>query len=158
MGRATKAGGRVLFGAEGGHGINFRRAAGGEPAGEEGDEREERGDGGEGERVVGRDGEKERRKRVGEQERAGEAENESEKGETKTLAEDEAEHIGALGAERHADAEFLGALRNRVGDGAVQTDRGEEKGDSGEKPSEQRGRATGGEAVADARLHRAKIG
>ena len=40
-----------------------------------------------------------------------------------------ADHLAAIGAERHADADLVGALRDLIGGDAVQSDRGEHQRD-----------------------------
>lgn len=51
-------------------------------------------------------------------------------------AEDEAEDIGAHRSQGHADAEFVGALDDGVGDDTVESDAGEEKREGGEGSKE----------------------
>ena len=62
-----------------------------------------------------------------------------------------------LRAERHANADLARALRDRVTQHAVGSDRRQEQRDAGENSGEQRGRATRDQAVRDARVHRADV-
>ena len=48
------------------------------------------------------------------------------------MSNDEAEHIGALRAERHANADFVGPLHDEERHHAVNADRSEDEGDRGE--------------------------
>lgn len=50
--------------------------------------------------------------------------------------EDEAENFAAIGAESHADAEFVGASGDTVRNHAVKTYRGEDQGRSGKDGEE----------------------
>lgn len=104
---------RGLLGAEGVHGVDAGGAAGGDERGDEGDDGEEGGHGEIGERVARavhiREGVLDALAAEGrDEEREAETEDELHG----ALAEDHREDRGAVGAERHADAEFGGALVN----------------------------------------------
>ena len=43
------------------------------------------------------------------------------------LPDDHPQHVASLSAERHADADFLRPLRDRIADDAVNADRGEQR-------------------------------
>ncbi len=62
-----------------------------------------------------------------------------------------------LSAERHANADLARALRDRVTQDAVRSDRRQEERDAGENPREQRRRATSDKACRDARIHGAEV-
>ena len=57
---------------------------------------------------------------------------------------DQADHIARARAERHADADFVGALRHRVRDHAVDAERGEDQRERGEEGQQQRQEARAG--------------
>ena len=51
------------------------------------------------------------------------------------MQEDQAQDGGAAGAERDTDSYFAGTLCDRVGEHAVQADRGQSQGDAPKKPT-----------------------
>ena len=57
-------------------------------------------------------------------------------GEPGGFAEDHAEHLAGLGAERHADADLAGAAGYVVGHEAVDADAGEDEGEDAEGSGE----------------------
>ena len=78
--------------------------------------------GGKRERIGRADAVEQRRHKPGDNNRSNNPEPDTQKREPSTLAKDEAKNVAAIRAERHADAEFLSALRDAVGDHAVNPD------------------------------------
>ena len=62
-----------------------------------------------------------------------------------------------LRTERHANADLARALRDRVTQDAVSSDRRQEQRDAGENSGEHRRRATRDQALRDARIHGAEV-
>ena len=70
-------------------------------------------------------------------------------GDARALQQDHLHDIFAAGAERHADADLLRALRHRIGDDAVDSDTGEHERESAEQAEQDERDA----AAADRILH-----
>jgi hypothetical protein len=102
--------GSELFGAERLQGIDGCGSPGGQVAGGQGDHYKQDSDCGEGEGVVRGDSEELTAHEAGEAESEDHAEDNTEEGHFCALAEDEAEDVGALRSEGHADADFAGAF------------------------------------------------
>ena len=64
------------------------------------------------------------------------------------LADDQAENVAGLRAERHAHADFAGALLDRVSDRAVDADGREEQRDGREDAEQRHHQASPGRALA----------
>src|ERR1700682_5219179 len=88
---------RQLLVAEGYDGVDAGGAAGGDKAGQQGDELEQGGDTGEGERVRGADAEKKAGEEARDPERSSNSQCEAEQRQTSSVTQDEAEDIAALG-------------------------------------------------------------
>ena len=81
------------------------------------------------------------------------AEDSADGDEARGLRDDEAEQSAAGCAEREADAHLLGALRDRVGEDAVDADGGEDDGERSEAGDEQHDEAALGYQARDALIH-----
>src|SRR5712692_7540575 len=141
------------FVAEGYDGVDAGRSAGRDEAGQQSDQREQGGNAGEGERVRGADAEKKASQEARDPERSSDSQDKTEKRQAGSLAEDEAEHIAALGAEGDADAKFLRALRDAVGDQAVDAHYGEQQSDGGKNSEKQHGEARAGKRIGEELIH-----
>src|SRR6266446_5961931 len=143
-----------LLVAEGYDGVDAGGAAGGDEAGQQSDKREQGGDAGEGERVGGADAEKKAGQEARDPERSSDSQDKTEKRQARSLTENEAEDIAALGAKSDADAKFLGALRDAVGDQAVDAHGGEQQSDGGKNSEKQHGEARAGKRIGEKLIHR----
>lgn len=123
------------------HGIDLRGAPGGEPAGERsGGEKDER-DPGRGGKLGAGKCRHHRGQQTRDGKRAGETDQRAKEREAQALSEDEAEDVANLGAEGHADADLVRALRDEAGDHAVDANGGEheaERGETGKHPANER--------------------
>jgi hypothetical protein len=138
---------------EGYEGVDLGGAAGGEVAGGDGDEEEDCGYGSEGERVVGGDAEELIGHEAGEGERGDEAEDDAEESHFCALAEDELEDVAGLRAQGDADADFVGALADEIGNHTVNSHTGQEQRQRGEDAEQNHGNAARGEGVGDDIIH-----
>src|SRR2546427_6020057 len=143
----------TLFVAEGYDGVDAGGAAGGDEAGQQGDAREQGGDTGESERVRGADAEKQAGQEARDRQGGGNSQCEAEQRQTGSVTQDEAEDIAALRAEGDADAEFLGALRDAVGDQAVDAHGGKQQSDGGKNSQKQHGKARTGKRIGEKLVH-----
>src|ERR1051326_2508852 len=107
-----------LLGAERGDGVDARRAAGGQPAGDQADEQQDRRDDRENERHVDRGcgAGQEFIEEKNESDRANDAEAGAVGDEAEARAQNEPDDIARLRPERHADADFRRALDDEPGD------------------------------------------
>ena len=67
------------------------------------------------------------------------------------------EHAGSIGAERHANADLVAALRNEGGHDAIRPHGGEQQGKAGKEPQELRQEARSLDGFSNDRLHIAKV-
>src|SRR6185369_14537774 len=104
--------------------IDFRGAARGEVAGDEGDRDEAKGDGDKCHRVVGGNAEQDRVEEAGEEKGGDEARDNAETGELESSAEDELEDVRPRRAEGHADADLFVTLRNEIRDDSINAEAG----------------------------------
>ena len=109
----------VLLVAEGDEGVDAHGAERGDEAGDERDGHEQEGDAGKGERVGAGYAHKLAAQEARESESAAEADEDAERGQKHSAAEDHAQHVLLACAERHADADFMRALARGVGGDAV---------------------------------------
>ena len=79
-------------------------------------------------------------------------------GEDQSLPDDHAQHVAALRAERHPDADFLRALRHAVGDDAVDADGREQQRRAGENAEQQHRQTPLGDRARDDLVHRPDVG
>ena len=89
-----------------------------------------------------------------ERQRARDADRDADEHELHAAADDHAQHVAGLGADRHAQPNLARALAHRVGHDAVEADRGEEQRDAGEEHQEQHREAPLRDRVADDRRER----
>ena len=144
--------------SQGGHGIEPAGPAGGEEAGEERGRAEEYDRAREEERTVRRDLVELGGDQSAQSERSRKASDEAEEDRLHPLADDQAQDIESLRAERHADADLAGSLLDGVGDRAIDPNRREEERDPG-KNAEQQHHETGlAERQADDFIHRLRLG
>src|SRR5437667_12662059 len=101
------------------HRINFRCAAGGQPAGEQCNAGEQKRNGGERQRVGGFHFKKQALHHTCQRPGAGDAEQNPDAHHTHPLSDDERKAIAFLPAERHAQSDLMRALRDGVSDDAV---------------------------------------
>ena len=73
------------------------------------------------------------------------------------LPQDHPQHVLALSAQRHADADFLRSLGDRIGNYAVEADGGEERGEAGENREKQHREFSSQNGMREHILHRARI-
>src|ERR1700676_1350725 len=118
--------------AKGDEGVGAKGAARGNVVREERDDAESDGNHEEGLRVARANAEEKMGKVAREGEGSGNAEGGAHEGEAGALAENEAKDVLVLRAEGDANADFVGALGDRVGHDAVDADDGESKCDGGE--------------------------
>src|SRR5712664_2200772 len=144
---------RQLFVAEGYDGVDAGGTTGGDEASQQGDESEQGGDAGKGERVGGADAEEKAGQEARDRQGGGNSQCEAEQRQTSSVTQDEAEDIPALGAEGNADAEFLGALGDAVGDEAVDAHGGKQQSDAGKNSQKQHGEARAGKRIGEKLLH-----
>ena len=111
-----------LFVAQGDDGIDASRASRGDVARGQSNQRQKQRNGGERKRVCSADTVEQCGHEPSDDERSHDSEADAEKRESRPLAKDEAEDVAAIRAKGHADAEFLGALRDAVSDHAVDAD------------------------------------
>ncbi len=76
--------------------------------------------------------------------------------EEKALPHDVDEHAGSIGAERHANADLVAALRNEGGQDAIRPHGGEHQCQAGKEPKELRQEARSLDGFSNDRLHIAK--
>ena len=82
-------------------------------------------------RIMRRNFKELRRNQTSQGKRRRNSNHESDHDRTHALADDELEHVARLRAERHADADFAGALFNRISDCAVNSDARQQERDAG---------------------------
>src|SRR5271156_6118923 len=135
--------------AQGDHGIYRGGAASWDVAGGQcyGDEQSRYG--GEGERIGRADAEQQVGHQAREREGGREAERNSDDRELQPFAENLEQNFALLRAQRHADANFVDALSDEVGDYAVDADAGEQERDDGEGSEENCGKTLGRGGIAD---------
>src|ERR1700754_5001608 len=104
---------------QGGDGVDVGGAAGGNPAGDERDDEEQRGDQGEGCDVPWPDAVEQAGGEARGGESEGNADEQCDDGETHSSADDHGLHLGGACAEGHADADLAGALADGVAHDAV---------------------------------------
>ncbi len=143
----------LLLGAEGFGGVDGGRLASGDVAGGERYQNQDESDSGEGERVAGRDAVKLGGHEAGESGGESDAGGDSEEGHAQALAEDEAQDVRTLRAERHADADFAGALADQIRDDAVDPDAGEQERERGKGGEQDHGEAACGEGALEDAVH-----
>ena len=110
------------FGAKSCDGIGFGGAERGQQRGEQADDGEDKNNAAENQRIVGGRAEEQRFHQPRDAGRGEQSEHETERGQPRALAHDEAKNVAHLRAERETNAEFAGALRDAVSDEAVKTD------------------------------------
>src|SRR5437667_8792358 len=101
------------------HRIDFRCAAGGQPAGEQCNAGEQKRNGGERQRIGGFHFKKQALHHTCQRPGAGDAEQNPDAHHTHPLSDDERKDIAFLRAERHAQSDLMRALRDGVSDDAV---------------------------------------
>src|SRR5271155_2293581 len=135
--------------AQGDHGIYRGGAASWDVAGCEGYGDEQGRNGGEGERIGGADAEQQIGHQAREREGSHKPDRSSDDRELQPFAENLEQNFALLRAQRHADANFVGALSYEVGDYAVDADAGEQERDDGEGSEKNCGKTLGGGGIAD---------
>jgi hypothetical protein len=120
------------FISEGDEGIDAGSAACGEPAGCERDSEKNSGGGGESGGVKRLDAEEQRGHEARGGRGPGDADGDAEHAHAQALEENEPGNIAALRAERHADADFVGALLDGLAEHAVSAYGGEKQREGGE--------------------------
>jgi hypothetical protein len=142
-----------LFVAQGDDGVDAGGAAGGNEARQQSDGGEQAGDAGKGERV----GDTDTKQHAGQEPRKGQgrkhAESDAEKRETSALGEYETQDVAALGAKRDANAEFLGALGDAIGDQAIDAHAGENQRDRRKNSKKKHGEARAGKGIREKLVH-----
>jgi len=88
-----------------------------------------------------------------EEERTGETKRKANENHDQALTKDEAKNVGGRRAESHTNADFAGALRDKIGNDTVNADRGEDQGEGGEDGEERHIGAWDSDRVFDALLH-----
>ena len=73
------------------------------------------------------------------------------------LPQDHPQHVAALPAERHPDADFLGSLGHGIGNYTVEADGGEQRGEAGENREKQHREFSPQNRMREHVLHRARI-
>src|SRR5436305_14911383 len=118
------------FVAQSDDGIYARCPASGDVAGCQGHDGEQDGDGGEIEGIGGADAIEQRTQEARQDECGCESRGNSEQSKREALFQNEAQDIGALSAEREANADFTGALADEKGDDTIDANHAENQGKS----------------------------
>src|SRR5580658_4372908 len=141
------------FVAQGDDGVNAQGAEGWDVAGQEGDGCEEDGYGCERYRVIGAYGKKQAGEEACQRGGDGEADGYAEKCDARALAENEAQDVLTLRAERHANADFLSAQCDAVSHDAINSNGGEDQRECAEDSEEHEGEAACGDGIVHELLH-----
>src|SRR4051812_16687128 len=107
------------FGAKRYHWVDARRPASWNPAGEHRGQKEQQSDSQKSEWVRRAHAIEQRAEPLSEQERSADADGDARHRQPAALAKNHPQDVFARGAERHPDTDLMRALRNRVGDHAV---------------------------------------
>src|SRR5208282_6313295 len=128
----------LLFMTQGDDGVDAGRAARGNGAGGECDQRKQERDGGIGERVRGRNAEYQAAKEPAEKGAEKKTSHNSGKSEFQTVRDDQGKNFSAACAEGHADSDFLFALSHGIGQDSIQTKHTQKQRSSRKKSEERR--------------------
>ena len=107
--------------------IEFRGAPRGQIASDERDGDEQQRDHDECRRIACAHPEEQIRNHARETEGTDQSDDNTDRGQRHALPNDQSQHIGFLRTERHANSDFMGALRDRVSHHAVDAERGEQE-------------------------------
>src|SRR4029453_12711734 len=120
-------GGEASLRGESNHRVEFRGTTRGQIAGEKRDDNKQKRNREIRRRIIWPHIEKQTCHDARETEGTGQSGDNTNGGQRHSLPNDQSEHITSLRAERHADADFLGALRDGVSHHAVDAERGEQE-------------------------------
>src|SRR6266498_5113181 len=122
------------------HRIDFSRSAGGQPAGQQRDSKQEQRNGGERQWISGAHAVKETSHNTRQGERTGQTSDQTCEGEPYALPHDEFHHVRCLCPQRHAHADLVRAFGHRIGDDTVNSDRRQQKREDGENLKQEHGK------------------
>ena len=123
------------------HGVDGGGTAGGDVAGGQGDEDEHEGGGGVSEGICGFDAVDVIGHDAAEGDSGEQTDGDADEGNAQAFPQNLAKYSEAIGAESHADGEFVGAAADGVGHDSEDADGGEEESQGGEDPHESHGEA-----------------
>src|SRR5262249_49183622 len=107
--------------------VDTRGAASRKPASQQDERGQDHDTGAESERVEGAHMEQDTGQEACQGEGASQSEDDAVEGQPRALHKDEREYVLRAGAESDADADFLAALRDEIGDDAIDADRSQEQ-------------------------------